>query len=82
MGRYVSKTKDDLGYLADKDGFQRVVLDLRAMIKKCRADIFGMAFPNYGVQHSAITSTSQRTFLGRDFTATHERAGLPVKYFP
>ena len=30
---------------------------------------------------TATTSTSTRTFLGRLFTATHERAGLPVKYF-
>lgn len=30
---------------------------------------------------SAITSTSHNTFLGSVFTATQERAGLPVKYF-
>ena len=35
------------------------------------------------IDHStaAITSTSQRTFLGRVFTATQERAGLLTKYF-
>ena len=31
-------------------------------------------------QSAAISSTSQRTFFGSVFTATQERAGLPVKY--
>ena len=31
---------------------------------------------------SAITSTSQRTFFGRVFTATQLRAGFEVKYLP
>ena len=30
---------------------------------------------------SAMASISQRTFLGRVFTAQQLRAGLPVKYF-
>ncbi len=35
-----------------------------------------------GDQTSAMSSTSQRTFFGRDLTATQLRAGLPVKYLP
>ena len=31
---------------------------------------------------SAMTSTSTRTPFGSSFAATHERAGLPEKYFP
>ncbi len=30
---------------------------------------------------AAMTSTSHSTLLGSCFTATQERAGLPVKYF-
>ena len=36
---------------------------------------------NY-LSNTAIISTSQRSFLGRSLTATHERAGLLTKYFP
>jgi len=36
--------------------------------------------PDAGFYFAAMASISQRTPLGRSFTATQERAGLEVKY--
>ena len=48
--------------------------------------LFTNSIPNHEFripnQASAIASTSTKTFLGRDLTATHERAGFDVKYLP
>ena len=50
-------SEDDLGFLAEKDGFQRVVLDLRRIIQKCRGDfpaakiiLFGHSFGSFVAQ--------------------------------
>ena len=53
-----AKTQDDLGYLADKNGFQRVVLDLRAMIQKCHADFPGKKVFLFGHSFGSFVSQS------------------------
>lgn len=47
-------SQEDLGFLAEKDGLQRVVLDLRRIIQKCRGDfpkakiiLFGHSFGSF-----------------------------------
>ena len=42
----------------------------------------GEPAPLQNFQYSAMTSISQRSFLGSSRTATQDRAGLPVKYSP
>ena len=34
-----AKNADELGFLAEKDGFQAVVLDLRSVVERCRSDL-------------------------------------------
>ena len=50
-------SETDLGFLAEKDGFRRAVLDVRAVVQKCRSDfpqakivLFGHSFGSFVAQ--------------------------------
>ena len=45
-----AETEDELGYLADVDGFQRVVLDLREVLNRLKADYPG--YKTFLFEHS------------------------------
>lgn len=54
-----AETQDELGYLADVDGFQRVVLDLREVLNRLKAD-----YPGY---KTFLFSHSFGSFVAQSF---------------
>ncbi len=54
-----AETQDELGYLADVDGFQRVVLDLREVLTRLKAD-----YPGY---KTFLFSHSFGSFIAQSF---------------
>ncbi|WP_428771528.1 alpha/beta hydrolase [Treponema sp. HNW] len=51
-------SKEELGFLAEKDGFQRVVLDLRRIIQKCRGDFSGAKIILFGHSFGSFVAQS------------------------
>ncbi|MCR4940617.1 MAG: alpha/beta hydrolase [Treponemataceae bacterium] len=60
------KSTEELGYLADKDGFQRVVLDLRSMIEKAHTDFPGKKVFLFGHSFGSFVSQSFMEQFGRE----------------
>jgi alpha-beta hydrolase superfamily lysophospholipase len=64
-----AKDREDLGYLADSDGFQRVVLDLRECITRLKSDFPGKKVILFGHSFGSFISQSFIEQFGGEINA-------------